>query len=226
MKKILFIILLGYLSSCKDNAPSPNQNGSGGKSTEYIVKGKLLNGTTMKPINPGMVMTLVVQNNGLEVKRQELGTCKIQPDGSFELKYIHSQLAEIKTAKMRFESQFYISEYLPKNRNLDTILYESELGNVDLLIVSSGYTSDDTLYLAYPDENEFSKFDTLVFPISQYYPTIRTKVGSSGVGYLINDPIIKYFNPSTNGFIKEINSHYFNITGDPFRDTSLLEINK
>jgi hypothetical protein len=131
MKKFLVLIFLAIISSCKDDCPDPGENcgnngtGGNGNSSEYTIKGKLLNGTTMQPINPGMVMTLVVQNIGLQVREEELGTCTIQEDGSFELTYPHSQLAEIITATMRFESQFYISDYLPKNQDLDTILYKS-----------------------------------------------------------------------------------------------------
>jgi hypothetical protein len=131
MKKLFILIILGVLGSCKDNCPDPNGTGtngtgnSGGPRTEYTIKGKLLNGTTMEPINPGMVMTLVAQNNGLAVKREELGACEIQEDGSFELKYLHSDVAAISTSFMRFESQFYISEHLPRNQSLDTVFYES-----------------------------------------------------------------------------------------------------
>lgn len=226
MKKILFIILLGFLIGCKDNGPSPNNNGNGGAGTEYIIKGKLLNGTTMQPINPGLVMTLVVQNNGLQVKREELGSCKIQPDGSFEIKYTHSQLAEIITAKMRFESQFYISEYLPKNQNLDTILYESNEGQVLVVINTFNCSIEDTLYLGVPDIENFIRFDTLSLPKNGNYNIFRTKSGKSGVDYLLNDPIIKYYDWDSKSYSKAIGRASVKITGDPFTDTLYLVIKK
>ncbi len=223
MRKLLFLIILGVLGSCKDNCPDPNGTGTngngnnGGPGTVYTIKGKLLNGTTMEPINPGMMMTLVAQNNGLAVKREELGTCEIQEDGSFELKYLYSEVAAISTAFMRFESQFYISEYLPRNQSLDTVFYESTLGGGVIIIEDA--PPFNTIYIAYLNEFDEYQFDSTtqntVKKIDFIYKPTRF-----GVYY---DSVSIGYNESTGRIQGNPKGVSVEVRGDPFCDTLVIE---
>ena len=226
MRKLFFLIVLGVLGSCKDNCPDPNGTGSngtgntGGTGTEYTIKGKLLNGTTMEPINPGMEMTLIAQNNGLAVKREELGTCKIQDDGSFELKYLYSEVAAISTAFMRFESQFYISEYLPRNQSLDTILYESTLGTVVLVINRS--ESKNRVYFAYRIAKDSLVSDSSDTNESRFI-SVRSEMPGFGVYYDTAQLDIRKDDLWGNVVYGDPMQASIKMRGDPFIDTLRIQ---
>ena len=223
MRKLFFLIVLGVLGSCKDNCPDPNGTGSngtgntGGTGTEYTIKGKLLNGTTMEPINPGMEMTLIAQNNGLAVKREELGTCRIEEDGSFELKYLYSEVAAISTAFMRFESQFYISEYLPRNQSLDTILYESSFGGGVIKLID--LAPNNSIYWAYSNINDSMIFGQLLANTTVYHD-FRQKTGQFRVFY---DSVPLNYDRDRNRILGTPPSKSLTVSGDPFSDTLVIE---
>jgi hypothetical protein len=225
MKKLLFLIILGVLGSCKDNCPDPNGTGNngtgntGGPGTEYTIKGKLLNGTTLEPINSGMMMTLIAQNNGLAVKREELGACKIQPDGSFELKYLYSEVAAISTAFMRFESQFYISEYLPRNQSLDTVLYESDSGQIVINFRKIEINEGDTFFFAHYDHDLRTDRIVIVDTIEQIKEGLYKEIRTS-------DPQkVFWWGQGSLEFYQYLakNSETIKISRDPYIDTLIIE---
>jgi hypothetical protein len=147
----LFSIIIFHWMGCKDKEPiTPKPDPA---NNEYTFKGKLINGTYNTPINPGMVMTAVVSHTDVfNSKSEELATFRIGQDGSFEFKYKHSKLAENNSATLKLTSQFFVSDPLPKNRDLDTILYRSTWGGGVIVFESENpIRQNDTFYVALTD---------------------------------------------------------------------------
>ncbi len=130
----LFSLIIFHWMGCKDKEPiTPKPDPT---NQEYTFKGKLINGTYNTPINPGMVMTAVVSHTDVfNSKSEELATFRIGQDGGFEFKYKHSKLAENNSATLKLTSQFFVSDPLPKNRDVDTILYRSTWGTVVMHLI-------------------------------------------------------------------------------------------
>jgi hypothetical protein len=156
MKKYIFILILGIIGSCKDDCPDPDTSGSnngGNSSNEYVLKGKLLDGTTMTAKYPGMVLTAVLSKTDvLGTETEELGQTKMDNDGNFEFTYKHNKLAENSLTKLTLRSNFYISPLLPKNQDVDTVIYESLIGRGVINFLSENPISEnDTFYIALVD---------------------------------------------------------------------------
>ena len=211
MKKLFLAVFLLAWIACKDELPASEPHPG------YTLSGKIINGTTMQPAVPGLVMDLMVNySDPFEVDWEHLGKCTVQHDGSFEIVYQHSELAQRSRSYMRFESSHYFSPSFPKNQDVvDTVIYESTGGDIDIMFKEITPLGSDTFFLGYYDDDNAPErqaiTDTITSATSGLYKSFRAtkprKVFWWGRG--INEFKL-YLNE---------NSKVINITGDPFTDS-------
>ena len=227
MKKLVCLLLLILaFASCKEDVQDPSPHPG------YTLSGRIVNGTTMEPMYPGLVMDLMVNySDQINVEWENLGQCTVKQDGRFEIVYQHSELAQRSRSYMRFESQFYFSPSLPKNQDVvDTTIYESSMGEFNLSIITAGVTLQDTLHIAVTeDRNEHPTFITIPLPYNGLYDSFRiVNIGNEGgLNYRLNKSLEISYNPDNNGYDKEIEgikSYHFDLSGDPFVDDVTLNI--
>jgi hypothetical protein len=217
---LMVIILAAW--GCKDDCPTPDQhitgNGGSTKKSHYTLSGKIINGTYNTPVNPGMKVALRVNYQGVfDFQTEELGNTTIQPDGSFSITYPHSKLAENYGANMRLEGGNMTIEYLPKNRDVDTILYRSTWGGGVIHLKDIG--GPNKIYYAYVNHN-----DSLISGISENnevkfidfrYPMPRFNV------FYDTKPLD--YDMDRKGFRGNPKSKGVDLKGDPFTDTLRIE---
>ena len=215
MKKHIFILSLVSIlavTACRDDPdPPPPHPG-------YTITGQLMNGTTMQPVFPGLVMTLRVSySDPWSVEREDLGQCTVRNDGRFEITYQHSKLAERTGSWMRFESQFYFSEGIPKNQDLTKTFYESTWGNIHISI--QDVAPFDTIYWAFKNEQDSMVFGEI--DPAQSFSTL-TRYFKPGLN-VFYDSIPLDYDAEENWFYGHPRSKRVNLTGDPFTDTLNIE---
>jgi hypothetical protein len=220
----IFVVILTMLalSSCRppDEVVPPQPN-----KTVYIIQGKIMNGTTQEPKYPGMELDLVVQYVDIfDSEREVLGTCQIQKDGSFFVEYTHSKLLENASAKLNLQSSFYSSPLFAKNKNVDTVIYESSRGIIRINLIPTGYSVIDTLYVAGSQVDNEVWFDSFPMnkPIQLEY---RNYSGDKNIVHRVNKSLLANFDQERKRFInlQPIYTH-FTITGDPIIDELTVQL--
>ena len=126
--------------------------------------------------------------------------------------------------------------FAPVNQNVDSIIYKSSRGHINLFVKSVGFTNLDTLYTyRYPafSLKDTPIFDTLVLPHNGLFRDfyISNERNRGAIAYRINrGGLERFYNYTLKEFdVKNIDGlqlHYFNITGDPYKDTTTLVLRK
>lgn len=224
-KIITLIIIILAAWGCKDDCPTPDQpttgNGGSTKKSHYTLSGKIINGTYNTPVNPGMKLELRVNYQGMfDFQTEELGNTTIQPDGSFSITYPHSKLAESYGANMRLEGGNMTIEYLPKNRDVDTILYRSTWGTVQLQLID--IEPFNKIYFAYRVSNDSLISDSSDINESKF-TNIRCVMPGFGVYYDYSPLDIRKDDRWGGVVYGQPKIASISLRGDPFIDTLRIE---
>jgi hypothetical protein len=211
-KPLFSLCCLLLFAGCKDDNVKPPDNSN----NEYTISGKIIDGTTMKPKYPGMVMSLKISyTDFIDSESEVLGQCKMNNQGEFEITYKHSKLAEKNSAKLILLSSFYSSPPLPKNQNWVTTIYESTSGKVEITLNNDRPSTGDTLFIGYYDNDmDIDRkiyVDTIVSDFKGVYKTFTSPNPRKVFWWGKGQEEFEAYLPD--------NSKIVTISGDPIIDT-------
>jgi hypothetical protein len=224
MKKIIFILVIGIVGSCKDSCPDPDTSGgsNGGTSGEYTVKVKIVNGTTGKTWYTDSKMHLKIKRlYGLGYVEQELvGSAYMDEEGGIEITYKHSDMGDRQGAQaILYGGPWAVGFNLPPNQDVDTTIYESTMGRIDVIINGSNIKTGDTLYFAHWDKefdiDKVAVIDTITSPTQGLYKSkVFPKTSKSF-----------WWGRDSEEFAAGLgkNRASIQLTGDPYVDTLTVE---
>jgi hypothetical protein len=211
MNRLKYLIpFLFLVSGCK-------QPDTGPKAT-FIIKGRVLNGTSGIPF-ANQQISAVVHVRTIGGDGASLGTAQTDANGNFSLSYKQTAIT-YDNASIRISSNFFILQNLPVNKNIDSIFYFSTLGKVKILLNSTSplELNKDTLFINYLDYEGKINWDTISKTTNGLFKVVRVKTPYVnfwyGIGYkqIHQDP--NYTNSVIGGKLI-----YKPIMGDPYIDS-------
>jgi hypothetical protein len=224
MKKILLILFLGMVGSCKDKCPEPEPNGNGGsngnETKEYTVKVKIVNGTTGNALYTDSKLYLKMERKyGLGyIENEIVGSAYMQDDGTIEITYTHSEMGDRHGANaVLYGGPWAVGFALPPNQDVEKTIYQSTWGGGVIHIADKG--TPNKIYYAYVNPNDSLISDSSEINESRFVD-FRYIMPLFNIFY---DSVPLQFDEAIKGFRGQPKSKGIYLRGDPYKDTILVE---